>query len=62
MIKMAALGLLLLIVMIGTVVYIAGLAWLARLDVRQDENPPPEIIRPHLPNQLPRKRQATSAR
>jgi hypothetical protein len=50
MIEMAALGLLLVIVVIGVVVYIAGIAWLARLDVRQDETPPPETVRPNLPN------------
>ena len=50
MIEMAALGLLLAIVVIGAVVYIAGVAWLARLDVRQDESPPPEKISPNLPN------------
>ena len=49
MIEMAALGLLLVIVVIGAVVYIAGNAWLARLDVRQDEAPPPETVRPNLP-------------
>jgi hypothetical protein len=50
MIEMAALGLLLVVVVIGAVVYIAGIAWLARLDVRQDEAPPPESVRPNLPN------------
>jgi len=50
MIEMAALGLLLMIVVIGAVVYIGGVAWLARLDVRQDETPPPETIDPNLPN------------
>jgi hypothetical protein len=50
MIEMAALGLLLVIVVIGAVVYIGAIAWLARLDVRQDESPPPETIRPNLPN------------
>ena len=50
MIEMAALGLLLVIVVIGAVVYIGGVAWLARLDVRQDEGPPPETVRPNLPN------------
>jgi hypothetical protein len=50
MIEMAALGLLLMIVVIGTIVYIAGVAWLARLDVRQDESPPRETISPNLPN------------
>ena len=59
---MAALGLLLMIVVVGTIVYFAGLVWLVRLDIREDENPPPEIIRPSLPNQLPRKRETTSAR
>ena len=47
---LAALGLLLVIVVIGAVVYIGGIAWLARLDVRQDETPPPETISPNLPN------------
>ena len=50
MIEMAALGLLLVIVVIAAVGYIAGIAWLARLDVRQDEAPPPETISPNLPN------------
>jgi hypothetical protein len=50
MIEMAALGLLLVIVVICAVVYITGIAWLARLDVRQDESPPPETISPNLPN------------
>ena len=50
MIEMAALGLLLVLVVIGAVVYITGIAWLARLDVRQDESPPPETISPNLPN------------
>jgi hypothetical protein len=50
MIEMAALGLLLMIVVIGAVVYIGGVAWLARLDVRQDETPPPETMDPNLPN------------
>lgn len=50
MIGMAALGLLLVLVVIGAVVYISGIAWLARLDVRQDESPPPETISPNLPN------------
>jgi hypothetical protein len=50
MIEMAAPGLLLMIVVIGTIVYIAGVAWLARLDVRQAETPPPETISPNLPN------------
>jgi len=59
---MAALGLLLMIVVVGTIVYFAGLVWLVRLVIREDENPPPEIIRPNLPNQLPRKRETTSAR
>ena len=50
MIEMAALGLLLVLVVIGAVVYIGGIAWLARLDERQDESPPPETISPNLPN------------
>ena len=50
MFEMAALGLLLVIVVIGAVVYIGGIAWLARLDVRQDESPPPETVSPNLPN------------
>jgi hypothetical protein len=50
MIEMAALGLLLVIVVICAVVYISGIAWLARLDVRRDESPPPETISPNLPN------------
>ena len=52
MIKMAALGLLLLmIVVVATIVYIAGLAWLARHDVHQDESPLQETISPNLSNQ-----------
>jgi hypothetical protein len=39
MIKMTALGLLLMVVVVSTIVYIAGLAWLARHDVRQAERP-----------------------
>jgi hypothetical protein len=63
MIKMAALGLLLLMIVVVTaIVYIAGLAWLARYDVREEESPPEEIIGPNLPNQRSRKRQAISAR
>ena len=63
MIKMAALGgLLLMIVVVATIAFLAGLAWLARLDVREDESPPPEIVSPNLPNQRAWKRQATSAR
>ena len=50
MIEMAALGLLLVLVVIGPVVYIGAVAWLARLDVRQDECPPPETISPNLRN------------
>jgi len=50
MIEMTALGLLLMMVVIGAVVYIAGVAWLARLNIRQDESPPPETISPNLPN------------
>ena len=41
MIKMAALGLLLMIVVVTTIAYIAGLAWLARHELRRDETPPP---------------------
>ena len=59
---MAALGLLLMIVVVTAVVYIAGLVWLARHDVREDESPPQETISPYLPNQRPMMRQATSAR
>ena len=62
MIKMAALGLLLLIVVGTAIVYIAGLVWLARLDVREDESAPQETISPNLPNQRYRQRQATLAR
>ena len=63
MIKMAALGgLLLMIVVVATMVFIAGLAWLARHDVREDESPPQEIVGPNLPDQRSWKRQATSAR
>ena len=47
---MAALGLLLVIVVIAAVGYIAGIAWLALLAVRQDEGPPPETVSPNLPN------------
>ena len=59
---MAALGLLLMIVVIAAIVYIAGLVWLARLDVREDESPPQETISPNLPNQRSLKRHLTSAR
>jgi hypothetical protein len=62
MIKMAALGLLLMIVVGTAIVYIAGLVWLARLDVREDESAPQETISPNLPNQRYRQRQATLAR
>jgi hypothetical protein len=62
MIKMAALGLLLMIVVGTAIVYIAGLVWLARLDVREDESAPKETISPNLPNQRYRQRQATLAR
>jgi hypothetical protein len=51
MIKMTALGLLLMLVVVATIVYIAGLAWLARHDVRQAESPPTETIRPDLTGQ-----------
>jgi hypothetical protein len=41
MIKMAALGLLLIMIVVVTaIVYIAGLAWPARHEVREDESPP----------------------
>lgn len=63
MIKMVALGgLLLMIVVVATIVFLAGLAWLARHDVREDESPPQEIVSPNLPNQRFWQRQATSAR
>ena len=63
MIKMAELGgLLLMIVVVATIVFLAGLAWLVRLDVREDESPPPEIVSQDLPNRRSWKRQATSAR
>ena len=62
MIKMAALGLLFMIVVVTAIVYIAGLVWLARLDVREDESAPQETISPNLPNQRYRQRQATLAR
>jgi hypothetical protein len=51
MIKMTALGLLLMLVVVATIVYIAGLAWLARHDVRQAESPPREPIGPDLTGQ-----------
>ena len=51
MIKMTALGLLLMVVVVATIVYIAGLACLARHDVRQAESPPPETISPDLTGQ-----------
>ena len=51
MIKMTALGLLLMLVVLATIVYIAGLAWLARHDVRQAESPPRETIGPDLTSQ-----------
>ena len=62
MIKMAALGLLFMIVVVTAIIYIAGLVWLARLDVREDESAPQETISPNLPNQRYRQRQATLAR
>ena len=62
MIKMAALGLLLMIVVVAAVFYIAGLVWLARLDVREDESSPQETISPNLPNQRYLQRRLTSAR
>ena len=62
MIKMAALGLLLMIVVVTAIVYIAGLVWLARRDIREDESAPQETISPNLPNQRYRQRQATLAR
>ena len=47
MVKMATLGLLLVIVVVtAIVVYLAGLVWLARHEVRRDETPPPEICPP----------------
>jgi len=50
-------------IVVGTaIVYIAGLVWLARLDVREDESAPQETISPNLPNQRYRQRQATLAR
>jgi hypothetical protein len=62
MIKMAALGGLLLMIVVATIAFLAGLVWLVRLDVREDESPPPEIVSSNLPNQRSWKRQATSAR
>ena len=62
MIKMAALGLLLMIVVGTAIVYIAGLVWLARHDVREDETAPQETISPNLPNQRYRQPPATLAR
>jgi hypothetical protein len=63
MIKMAAPGLLLLMIVVVTAIgYIAGLAWLARYDVREEERRPAEMISLNLPNQRSRKRQAISAR
>jgi len=62
MIKMAALGLLLMIVVGTAIVYIVGLVWLARLDVREDESAPQETISPNLPNQRYRQPPATLAR
>lgn len=41
---MTALGLLLMLVVVATIVYIAALAWLARHDVRQAESAPRETI------------------
>lgn len=55
-------GLLLMTVVVATIVFLAGLAWLARYDVREDESPPQETVSPNLPNQRSWKRQATSAR
>ena len=51
MIKMTALGLLLMLVVLATIVYIAGLAWLARHGVRQAERPLTETIGPDLAGQ-----------
>ena len=48
---MAALALLLMVVVVTAIVYIVGVAWLARHDVRQDESPPQETIHPHLSHQ-----------
>ena len=59
---MAALGLLLMIVVVAAIVYIAGLVWLARHDVREDESEPQETISPNLPNQRSLRRKLTSAR
>ena len=50
-IKMTALGLLLTLVVVATIVYIAGLACLARHDVRQAESPPREIVSRDLTDQ-----------
>jgi hypothetical protein len=41
---MTALGLLLMLVVVATIVYIAGLAWLAWHDLRQAERPLTEPI------------------
>jgi hypothetical protein len=51
MIKMTALGLLLMLVVVATIVYIAGLACLARHDVRQAESPLTETIGTDLTGQ-----------
>jgi hypothetical protein len=51
MIKMTALGLLLMVVVVAAIVYIAGLACLARHDVRQAESPPQETIGSDLTGQ-----------
>jgi len=51
MIKMTALGLLIMILVVALVVYLAALVWLVRHEVREDESPPQEIIRPNLPSQ-----------
>jgi hypothetical protein len=51
MIKMTALGLLLMVVVVATIVYIAELGWLARHEVRQAESPPGEPIGPDLTGQ-----------
>jgi hypothetical protein len=49
MIKMAALALLLMILVVTAVGYFAGLVWLARLDVREDESAPQETVSPANP-------------
>ena len=46
---MAALALLFMILVVTVILYFAGLVWLARLDVREDESAPQETVTPANP-------------